>query len=119
MTEFEALVAKVNANSFLPDDWAIKRSGRRVSKRVFKLLMRLDASKAELLIELLEGRWATLTVSEVLYAVKQDGRSWRIRNVESGAEYEVPLDLSACTCPDFKFRDHGCKHMAALRRLSS
>jgi hypothetical protein len=44
---------------------------------------------------------------------------YRLRKFGAGRRYELPADLSGCTCGDRTHRPErpgGCKHMAALRQ---
>ncbi len=44
---------------------------------------------------------------------------YRLRKFGSGRQYDLPADLSACSCGDRTHRPDrpgGCKHMAALRQ---
>jgi hypothetical protein len=42
---------------------------------------------------------------------------WRLEKAEDDdpAVYQLPADLSSCTCADHTFRERPCKHMGGLR----
>jgi hypothetical protein len=40
----------------------------------------------------------------------------RVQKFGTGATYDLPADLSSCTCADHVYRERECKHMSALRQ---
>jgi hypothetical protein len=69
---------------------------------------------------------AVLSVTEVVTRAVTDywceplpGGGYRLRKFARGERYDLPADLSACSCGDRTHRPErpgGCKHMAALRQ---
>ena len=81
---------------------------------------RLSDDQLKLLLRMLEDQETMLiNVRGESYAVKVGLDDYKIRNVaEDSPEYIVFKDLSACSCPDNKFRERECKHIEAIRRMT-
>ena len=47
-------------------------------------------------------------------------KTWSVRSKTTlGVSYTISLvdDIFSCTCPDFTFRGHECKHIKKVKRL--
>lgn len=122
----EQLVARVNSCAYLPpqipDEVAKlycrkKRSGR--SKRFQRIIAKVDELsklELELLIVLLEEGWGLLRCGGEQYIYRDAGQAWQVKALRSGSTvHTVDFDLSECSCPDCRYREHECKHIAGLK----
>jgi hypothetical protein len=109
---FEQLIARMNASAYMDYQPKVKPPKAKGPRRLVKVAESLPPDQAQLLLELLEGRWA---LSRGL-AVRREGATWVVRKLEAGA-VEYIVDGGACTCPDYKFRAHRCIHVLATEAL--
>ena len=51
------------------------------------------------------------------FVVPQPGHGWRLVKIgdDECTAYDLPLDCSACSCPDTRYRGCLCKHRKALK----
>ena len=92
-----------------------KRSQPRKVHRLTKRAEELTAEQLCVLLLLLEGGAVLCTVGGRSYVTRRTALGWTVRGLEaSDVEHTVAEDLSACSCPDFRFRERKCKHMEAV-----
>lgn len=118
---FEKFMAEVNATAFFLPERGTSRPKPLKQKRKHWLLKHVDGLTDQqrlLLLGVLQGKLALVQLGKLSYAVRRDGDTYMVvATTADGEPHSVSADLSACTCGDFKFRGHECKHMQALRRI--
>lgn len=80
----------------------------------------MSPDQQQLFYQLLSGDWFRVVVRGETYAVKRSkiAGEWTCRSVNEGAEtHLVSIAYGSCTCPDYKFRNHLCKHVLAIRKV--
>ena len=117
MSKFDKLVAETKASSFFLFEKDKQARGPRRHKFVQRAES-LTQVQLETLIELLETRASLCTVHGETYAVRCTDLGYVMKSTgPAAAEHTVSRDFSACSCPDYRFRNHTCKHMEAVSTL--
>lgn len=97
-----------------------KRGKQRKKHRIVARAEHLTEGQLESLVALLESRAMLCTIGGRSYTVSRGNLGWKVRGLDSGdTEHTVLEDLSACSCQDFRFREHRCKHLEAVSRVTS
>ena len=119
MSDFQRLVAEVNASAFIADVDVPKRPRAKREHRLVRAVRALPPRQRELLLELIAGERLLAYLDGAAYAV--GGRSdcaWDVAELGGDhSEYVVASDVSSCTCPRSKYNGEECKHMRMLRRF--
>ena len=107
------LVSTCNANGFLVKEENVRRKRVKKHRLIRAVENCLTPAQAQLLQEILGRRWAVVGG----FAVRRDSdTTWVVHGLDAFAdEHRVFADLSACSCPDNKFRGRECKHIDLLR----
>ncbi len=118
MTEFERLVARVMSNAFIVDTPPITGVKLPKQHRLAKKAETLSKEQLELLVLVLDGKLAMLTINTETYVYRRGEGGWWIRSMRDGEpEHTVFADFSKCSCEDHRFRNRECKHMKALKEV--
>lgn len=116
---FAELLARVTSNSVVSTvDLPQAPSKRKHSKlgRLVQKAGQLTAKQYTLLMELLESKRTLIVCGGCSYALKHAPDGWYISGLEADSqEHFVDAALTKCSCPDFRFREHVCKHLQAVR----
>lgn len=84
----------------------------RKDSKLFRNAAVMDPGQLAAHVALLEGRAALLGTMVIM----PTRLGWIVRTLDTeDGEHTVYNDLSACSCPDNRFRKHECKHIKALR----
>ncbi len=78
-----------------------------------------DLAAGRAILCLRDGDGETSYWCEAVYGAGEKCVGYRLRKFGTGRQYDLPADLSACSCGDRTHRPDrpgGCKHMAALRQ---
>ena len=121
MTGFERLVARVMSTAYLEAPTVLPGQKAPKKQKPHRLVKKLDTmsdEQKEVLLLLLSGKLATMTVKGETYAYRRSDAGWLIRSLHDGEpEHTVLEDFSACSCQDCRFRGRVCKHMTALKEV--
>ena len=120
---FAQLVARVNANAFLPIEQGTLHVRPKVAKRKLHRIARraveqLTVQQLALLCAIARGDMMLVTIAGVQYACKKRDGDYAITSLCADShEYTVALSPPACSCPDCRFREHECKHILKLKEF--
>jgi hypothetical protein len=122
---FHQMVARVNANAFLPIEQAthhvqprVKGGKKKLHRVARRALDQLTPKQLKLLCSIATGEMIVVVIGNVQYACKKHDGNYNITSLCADShEYTVTLSPFACTCPDCKFRDHECKHVRKLKEF--
>lgn len=80
--------------------------------KVMTMVNKLRPWELDILYDILEAKAVVVCINGELYALS--GR-WRFRKLKEQVDYSTTL--TACTCPDSKYRGHVCKHSLFLQNF--
>lgn len=118
--ELREAEAYAMSTAFIDFDTAEKPRRRDRKHRLAKRAEDLTEGQLAVLVRLLESDAVLCTVGGRSYAVDRVPIGWWVCGLgPDDEEHTVLEDLSACSCPDFRFRERRCKHLEAVTRATT
>lgn len=112
----QKLAATAMSTAHMADDKERRPRTPARHKLVLKAEKALNKGQLEVLVALLEGRAALVTVAGKTYAVRKTPVGHAVRGLGPD-DPEHNVVAGACSCEDARFRGKHCKHLESLEAL--